>query len=148
MSAVPTTAQTFGTSIRATIVAIRALVSSMHEGRVDGFPAPTCIARSKQYWTPSFEQGRRPESEQSACYNALHLSVLLGNASPSRRPHDIIKIALLLLELHELSEINDQDLEDIYEGTDGFTMKTLDKVLRGTRNDHYLVEAEELLSQA
>jgi hypothetical protein len=137
--------ESLGIALRATVTAVRALVAAMHDGRLQGFPAPTLLRPTAQYWTPSFQQGHSPNAEGSQCYNALHISVLLGNASPSRRPHDIVKLALLLLELQEIGELTEQDLEDIYSGEDGFTMNMLRTVLIKTKDVHYAAEAQEIL---
>jgi hypothetical protein len=54
----------------------------------------------------------------------------LGNATPFHHAHPIVRLALLLLELQELGGITEEEVENIYNGTDQFTRTTLQLVLK------------------
>ena len=141
--------QPLGISLRATCEAVRALIAAIHEGRLEGYPVPQCVRPDKLRWTPSFIEGKGPALLDSRPYTVSHLSLLLGNAteSPSGvRPHDIVRLAVLLLELQELGEITEDDLEKLFTGEIDLSMKSLGNVLRGTREDHYQIEAQQILS--
>ena len=129
-----------GTALRATISAVRSIVTALHTGELHS--DLTSKGAKHAYWTPSFQQGRAPESSDSTPYSALLISLMLGNASPSRKAHPTVKLALLILELHEVGALTNKDLEDIYAGNDGFTMELLQTVLLKTRDAHFSIEAQ------
>lgn len=140
--------QTLGTSLRATVEAVRRLVAAMHAGEIKGF-LPTTLRPERLFWTPSYVQGRQPEYFDSMPYTAASLSMLLGN-NRERKAHDIVRLALLLLELHELGAVSEQDLQAIYNGSDGFTQHLLHKILVRTKSvlyDDFAIDlAAEILS--
>lgn len=135
-----------GIALRATVTAIRSIVTALHNGEL---PSMITSQLSKNvYWTPSFQQGRAPELPESKPYSALLISLLLGNATATYRAHDIVKLALLILELNEMGDLTEQDLEDIFNGSDGFTMRLLQTVLIKTKDAHYTEFAEHIIAFA
>jgi hypothetical protein len=135
-----------GEALQATITAIRKIVAGLHNGEI---PSQLTAKRSQYIcWTPSFVQGAEPQTESSVPFNAQLLSMMLGNASPSGRPHQIVVMALRVLELYELGEIDEQDLEKLYRGTDELTQKMLTEILIEVKEAHYAEEAEQVLAAA
>ena len=123
--------QTLGTALRNTCTALRELVNDLHTGEI---PSALTASRSHSvYYTPSFVQGAAPESDDAKPYSALLISMMLGNQTKDRRAHPIVLLALLILELREVGAMDNQDLEDIFNGVDGFTRTLLEKVLNRTR---------------
>jgi hypothetical protein len=134
-----------GSALRATVAAIQEIVATLHTGVLAS--DLTALPAKNVYWTPSFQQGRAPESALSVPYSALLLSLLLGNATADRHAHPIVKLSLLICELKELGALTDKDEQDIFDGTDSFTQGLLQEVLLRTREAHYEVEATTLLEQ-
>jgi hypothetical protein len=124
-----------GSALRATCIAIQELVNAWHTGALPSMA--TSRSSHNARWTPSYIQGRAPQSPDSKPYSALLISLMLGNATSSRHAHPIVKLALLILELREVGAMDDQDMEDVFAGEDGFTRTLLEKVLDKTRNIHF-----------
>jgi len=59
----------------------------------------------------------------------------------------MVRLALQLLELHELGHVTDQDLAEIFNGVEGFRATSLTRILRGVKQDHYLLEAQDILEE-
>lgn len=132
--------KSLGTALRATCEAIKDLVDALHTGRI---PSALVASRSANiYYTTSFVKGRAPESPDSKPYSALLLSMMLGNTTTDSRAHPIVKLALLILELREVGAMDDEDLETVFNGTDGFTRTLLEKVLSKTRTVYEEQEAQ------
>jgi hypothetical protein len=133
--------QTLGTALRATCTAVRELVDALHTGEIPS----TATSRGSRnvYHTPSFQQGRAPESSDSKQYSALLISLMLGNQTADRRAHPIVHIALIILELREVGAMDDEDLESIFNGTDGFTRTLLEKVLDKTHTVYVEQKAQQ-----
>ena len=128
-----------GISIEATIEAVEALVSAIHAGRLP--PTVDSIPLQSVRWTPSYVMGLPALCAETKPYTAPHLSTLLGNAR-NERAHDIVRLALALLELKERGEITDDDMEDIY--ADSAPISEHLRVIGRARNG-YKQLAEELL---
>jgi hypothetical protein len=88
--------------------------------------------------------GLPAQGVKSKPYTARHLSTLLGNAR-NKRAHNVVRLALALLELKEQGEITDGDLEDIY--ADGAPISEHLRVIGRAKNG-YRQLAEELLQTA
>jgi len=129
-----------GRSIKATIEAVEALVSAIHTGRLPATKGS--IPLQSLRWTPSYVMGRPAHNTESKPYTARHLSTLLGNAN-NERAHNIVRLALALLELKEQGEITVEDLEDIY--ADNAPICEHLRVVGRARNG-YRHFAEELLT--
>jgi hypothetical protein len=137
----PATAR-LGNGLRASVEAVRSLVAALHAGQLPSNYVVFSSARAT-YWSPSFIQGRMPEVGAKP-FTALSLSLMLGNATRSYRSHDIVRSALLLLELEELGEVDAEDLEFFFSSTN-LTQRMLLKVFTKTRTAHYADEAAQQL---
>ena len=115
---------TTGLGIEATTSAVRTLVAAMHRGDISGYPLHIKLRSNFICWTPSFVAGQAPESQTSQHYNATWLSFLLGNTQKDKA-HDVVKVALGLLEMQERGEIGEDDLRAIYAGGVGFRIANL-----------------------
>lgn len=113
-----------GLGLSATVYAVRALVASMHRGESAGIPPYIKLRSDFVCWTPSFVAGRAPECEGSQPFNSTWLSFLLGNMKKDRA-HDVVKVALGLLDMKERGEINEDDLRVIYAGGIGLRIPNL-----------------------
>jgi hypothetical protein len=57
-------------------------------------------------------------------------------------------LALLLLELQELGEVDEEDLSRFYAGTDVWTQRELLSILAETKEEHYSDVAKEVFEQS
>ena len=133
-----------GRSIKATIEAIEAIVSAIHSGRLPAPPTANSIPLQSVRWTPSYVMGLPAQNVESKPYTARHLSTLLGSAR-NERAHNVVRLALALLELKEREEIHDGDLEDIF--ADSAPIREHQRVIGRARNGWRQL-AEELLQTA
>jgi hypothetical protein len=133
-----------GRSIKATIEAVGAIVSAIHSGRLPASPTADSIPLQSVRWTPSYVMGVPAQNVEGKPYTARHLSTLLGNAR-NERAHDVVRLALALLELKERGEITDEDLEDLY-ADDAPVSQHLRVIGRARKGYRQL--AEELLQTA
>ena len=134
-------AERLGIALRYTVEAIRELIDALHTGRV---PSVLTATRAQHvYWSPSFIAGAEPTSPDSKPFSALLLSIMLGNATADRKTNRIVKLALLLLELHELGAVTDKDMNDIFEGADNFTQELLQTILTKTHTAYVEQTAQQ-----
>jgi hypothetical protein len=134
-----------GKSIKATIEAVEAIISAIHSGRLPAHPTAGSIPLQSVRWTPSYVMGLPAQNVESKPYTAGHLSTLLLGNARNKRAHNVVGLALALLELKERGEITDGDLEDIF--ADSAPISEHQRVVGRARNGWRQL-AEELLQTA